>query len=463
MADIDISAILEESPQSASISVTQDGLSVVERLLVATDSVGPSDFSALIAVRYLGGILERPSFWLQTGSIYGSIIKKLIVKTAVFLKDLGVDSPEDIIPMESSDFVGIDILCQALLQGIYSWMVGRGSDLMEEFWYEPLLQVILLLRQPKSEDLLPNSWAFATSPEMKRCIPTSSRIQIFSALVAPGSLGPSNGAIPSYTPRLEPPKSQRVSQQAFFGYFGLKGTPLADHESDLRSQAQFPAEEDTFPPIATGSGAREVLSSDDGTETEVSSPAVTRKTDSRGWWPWRAFHLSKIRNAAHVQHSNDPTASTAPERPAPTNGESPFPDLVRNSSTGPETSSPSRNPPDPENPLVIFNSRAQKRNLSVGWVYSARHPTKTDSAPPPAQGEPLHVWSVKVLVDGKEFGHGTGNSKKAGRRAAAQQALALMNAQGSTQSLSSSSHSHSHSARAVESGSELTNEQPATT
>ncbi|KAJ7907198.1 hypothetical protein B0H13DRAFT_2019273 [Mycena leptocephala] len=74
-------------------------------------------------------------------------------------------------------------------------------------------------------------------------------------------------------------------------------------------------------------------------------------------------------------------------------------------------------------PLIAFNERLQKFHRSVGWVYSAPEFSKNDV------GEPLFVWSVEVLVDGEILGRRTGNSRKAGRRAAAQQALALMDSQ----------------------------------
>jgi hypothetical protein len=108
---------------------------------------GRSDFSPLIAIRYLGGILEIHSFWIQTGPIHEAIINKIIAKTALFLKDIGVDSADDE-AMGPSDVEGIDNLCNALLQGVQRWMVGRdGPDLAGEFWYNGFVQLIQLLRQ----------------------------------------------------------------------------------------------------------------------------------------------------------------------------------------------------------------------------------------------------------------------------------------------------------------------------
>jgi hypothetical protein len=163
---------------------------------------GPSEFSKLLAIRYLGATLELPSFWLQTGSVYEATIKKILAKAAVFLRDIGVDSFHLSVAPEDLDAEGLDLLCAAILQGVQSWMVEH-LDLMAEFWYEGLLKLLLLLRQyvppslpvdrlnltfcfrPKSEDLFPKAWTYATSPEMRRCVPTPSRIRVFSALFTP--------------------------------------------------------------------------------------------------------------------------------------------------------------------------------------------------------------------------------------------------------------------------------------
>lgn len=83
-------------------------------------------------------------------------------------------------------------------------LVGReGVDLRGEFCYEALLQVILLLHQsichlsrfehrtevkyyrPKAEGLLPKFWAYAMSPDIKRCVPAPHRMQVFTTLVSP--------------------------------------------------------------------------------------------------------------------------------------------------------------------------------------------------------------------------------------------------------------------------------------
>ncbi|KAJ7739926.1 ribonuclease III domain-containing protein [Mycena metata] len=88
--------------------------------------------------------------------------------------------------------------------------------------------------------------------------------------------------------------------------------------------------------------------------------------------------------------------------------------------------------------LALFNHHLQKSNQRVEWVYSDHHPfgdmdvdTKGAIATPIsaddnrfAQGnKSTPVWSVQVLVDGRVFGRGRGNTKKAARNEAAKEGL----------------------------------------
>lgn len=111
---------------------------------------GRSPFSTFIAIRYLGGILELPSFWIQTGSIYEAVIKKLLSTLTVLLKDLGVDCMNvfDSVDTMRSDPEGLDILFEAILAGLQSWTLGKpASGFASQYWYSGAWQVLQLLRQ----------------------------------------------------------------------------------------------------------------------------------------------------------------------------------------------------------------------------------------------------------------------------------------------------------------------------
>ncbi|KAJ6605397.1 hypothetical protein DFH09DRAFT_1353851 [Mycena vulgaris] len=168
IADGDISAIIQDFPTSNLVvgDSPEEGLSVIERLLVAADSDGHSPFSTLIAIRYLGGILELPSFWVQTGRAYEAVIKKILATFAMILKDLGVESLDDFDSAEilGSDLEGIEILSEAILAGLHSWtQVKPSTGFPSQYWYSAAWQVFQLLRQPRVEHLLPQSWARATT------------------------------------------------------------------------------------------------------------------------------------------------------------------------------------------------------------------------------------------------------------------------------------------------------------
>ncbi|KAJ7926151.1 hypothetical protein B0H13DRAFT_1089262 [Mycena leptocephala] len=181
IADADAAIMVEEAPQQLwRCTAPTTSLSVIERLLVASDCDGASPFSSLISVRYLGGILELPSFWNQIGTMFESVVQKILLRITVILRDLGVDSREEIETL-SFDIEGIDILCAAALAGVESWLFGRqAGELTAEYWYQQFRQIISLLRQPQAQEILPCSWTRATTGLL---IPTVYRAQVMSSLV----------------------------------------------------------------------------------------------------------------------------------------------------------------------------------------------------------------------------------------------------------------------------------------
>ncbi|KAJ7111633.1 Rho GTPase activation protein [Mycena crocata] len=177
IADIDISTMVEKvSPSDlGSVANRPEGLSVIERLLVASDCSGKSIYSQSIAVRYLAGILALPSFWLQRGTTYRAVGQKLLDRATLLLKDLGVDLPGlrpdiDVVPF---DVDGVDLLCETLLTGMQFWIPETASPAVtRESWYPSIRTVLQLLRQPHSEDLLPKSWAIARADRLQKLVPS---------------------------------------------------------------------------------------------------------------------------------------------------------------------------------------------------------------------------------------------------------------------------------------------------
>lgn len=116
--------------------------------------LGSRGLSKFIAIRYLGGILELPSFWLQTGPIFRGVFKKILSKLVLLLKDLGVDSLDPTFDHTqgpgAGDSEGIEILSEAVLAGLFSWTIAsenRSSDFSSEYWYSDAWTILQLLRQ----------------------------------------------------------------------------------------------------------------------------------------------------------------------------------------------------------------------------------------------------------------------------------------------------------------------------
>ncbi|KAJ7254268.1 hypothetical protein C8J57DRAFT_1236980 [Mycena rebaudengoi] len=186
LADRDISAILEGS--SFPLGSVEEGLCPVSKLLVASESDGLSPFSRHISIRYLGGILELPSFWQQSGLVYEAVLGKVIAQISDLLKDLGIDSLSDNFDIDtrSTDTEGIDILCAAVLTGVQISVVAKSPrDIVA--WFSgfgcQVSGVLNLLRHPRTEGILPTSWSLAASADLTRLFPTAYSLQSFEVHV----------------------------------------------------------------------------------------------------------------------------------------------------------------------------------------------------------------------------------------------------------------------------------------
>ncbi|KAF8159027.1 hypothetical protein K438DRAFT_325664 [Mycena galopus ATCC 62051] len=123
LTDASISAVLEESSVTDLGKCHDDGLSVIEQLLIEHDC-GSSEYSTALCVRYLAGVLDLPGFWLNMWSVHAHVANKLCDQLIRVLRDIGADIPA-LGPIESEkpfDYDGLDILAITLLRGISSWV-----------------------------------------------------------------------------------------------------------------------------------------------------------------------------------------------------------------------------------------------------------------------------------------------------------------------------------------------------
>ncbi|KAJ6563697.1 hypothetical protein DFH09DRAFT_1278913 [Mycena vulgaris] len=179
LSDLNISSILEQC-STLQLTLCGPGLSVIERLIVAHDyEVHRGDDSR----RYLGGILALPGFWSETGTmLYHSIAKKLCSMMVQILQDLRVDIDllkDSTEPEAPFDYEGVDLLADTILTGISEWLKEvDAAKWAHQLWYGRFLDVVRLLRRPRSATLLPNSFAHVTSEVFITLIPAYNEVQV---------------------------------------------------------------------------------------------------------------------------------------------------------------------------------------------------------------------------------------------------------------------------------------------
>ncbi|KAF8152798.1 hypothetical protein K438DRAFT_1864220 [Mycena galopus ATCC 62051] len=161
LTDTAISAILEMSLIAEFGKCHEEGLGVIERLLIEHDCTF-SEYAAAISVRYLGAVLDLPGFWLNMERVHAHVATKLCCRLVRVLKDIRIDIPL-LGPIEEFearfDYEGLDILATKVLSGISSWFTKiEQADWSVQRWYESFTtKVLQLLRVPRAAELLPRS------------------------------------------------------------------------------------------------------------------------------------------------------------------------------------------------------------------------------------------------------------------------------------------------------------------
>ncbi|KAJ7282210.1 hypothetical protein C8J57DRAFT_1294846 [Mycena rebaudengoi] len=180
LAETSIAVMLEETPVSQLATYPEDSgsLSLIERLLVAhsCETDADSAISNALCIRYLAGILELPGFWMNMGGVHSDVARKLCVEMVLVLRDMSIDIlPSEEFPRSEApfDYDGVDLLADAILVGISSWLREiNPTEWALQPWYLCLREVVHLLRGPISAALLPKSFSRATSNSFEKDIPT---------------------------------------------------------------------------------------------------------------------------------------------------------------------------------------------------------------------------------------------------------------------------------------------------
>ncbi|KAJ7934680.1 hypothetical protein B0H13DRAFT_2305464 [Mycena leptocephala] len=168
LTETTLSAMLERSSVSALSKCPEEGLGVIERLLIEHDLSAAEAYSGTLCVRYLGGILSLSGFWLDKGNVHADVARKLCCGLARILKDMGAESlllgPNIDDPEAPFDYDGVDSLATTVLAGISGWFTQlEREDWTLQPWYDSFTACLRLLRMPRATELLPYSSACATS------------------------------------------------------------------------------------------------------------------------------------------------------------------------------------------------------------------------------------------------------------------------------------------------------------
>jgi hypothetical protein len=109
-----------------------------------------SAISNALCIRYLAGILELPGFWMNMGTVHTDVARKLCVEMVRVLRDISIDIlPSEEFPRSEApfDYDGVDLLADAILVGISSWLRQMNPTKWPlQPWYLYFREVVHLVR-----------------------------------------------------------------------------------------------------------------------------------------------------------------------------------------------------------------------------------------------------------------------------------------------------------------------------
>lgn len=100
----------------------------------------------LAAIRYLGGVLELPTFWSkQYYPLQRFAATRLFSRTVELIEDLNMEgeSPEHETDVDSADIEGLDMLSTSILVGTKTWITRLGAaSVANECWFQSFVQFL---------------------------------------------------------------------------------------------------------------------------------------------------------------------------------------------------------------------------------------------------------------------------------------------------------------------------------
>ncbi|KAJ7891340.1 hypothetical protein B0H14DRAFT_2560905 [Mycena olivaceomarginata] len=150
-------------------------------------NVRASESTKALCVRYVGSVLELPSFWAKKKGLNertpGQIAARLCSMLMHVLEDLDIREVE---PQSLSlnldwsfDTDGADRFAKVFLTGISDWFSENDDENRAQPWFNKLEKVVSFLRGPRSAKLLPISSTLARSAAFQHRLPASWKIVDF--------------------------------------------------------------------------------------------------------------------------------------------------------------------------------------------------------------------------------------------------------------------------------------------
>ena len=113
-----------------------------------TIHLGSDELESRVAIRYLGGILQLPSFWVQSShDNHQAVVRKAVERTNQLIEDLDlqyVTRASEI--THRADVQGIDTIASALLKGA-KLLDQKEKSILSRPLLEPFRRLVGFLRQ----------------------------------------------------------------------------------------------------------------------------------------------------------------------------------------------------------------------------------------------------------------------------------------------------------------------------
>ncbi|KAJ7843225.1 hypothetical protein B0H14DRAFT_3689877 [Mycena olivaceomarginata] len=271
LSDTTISGILERRSVSELTNCSQEGLSVIESLLVGQNCVA-------LCIRYLAGVLDLPGFWQNLGSAHSQVADKLCCRMVQVLKDIGVDIPTlGLIEEAPVDYDGVDLAATTLLGGLSSWFRKLDRD---DWAMQPW---------PRAVEILPYSSASATST-FDDVLPTIYQDRVLNVMVDNQNNVPGDRATPAGNQSTDNLSAYSIRSDGIRGGCGRGvGSPGGSRGAFNLDSEGMPPEEST--PDANSDTANREFAAATGSHPVADQACVASGCGLSGGWPVLYFIL----------------------------------------------------------------------------------------------------------------------------------------------------------------------------